>query len=262
MAGFDRSAGADMSRKPVDELPMVTVSEQDGVRYLHLDTPWVQGAMRMSRRHDIELEYVRRMLTGLLWRPTEDLRIGHAVQLGLGAAALTRFCHHRLGLNTTAVEINPAVIRACRMCFDLPADGMGLKVLCEDAGEWIHRRAPSGSISLLHVDLYDHEAAAPVLDDADFYAACHRALEVGGVMTVNLFGRQSSFERSAAHLESAFGRSQLWRVQATREGNTVVVATRDVQVPDREVLISRARHLEDTLGLPALKWLRMIRPLV
>lgn len=250
-----------MTRTRIAELPMVTVSEQDGVRYLHLDTPWVQGAMRMSRRHDIELEYVRRMLTGLLWRPTEDLRIGHAVQLGLGAAALTRFCHHRLGLITTAVEINPAVIRACRMCFDLPADGNGLTVRCEDAGQWIAQGARAQTISLLHVDLYDHEAAAPVLDDVDFYAACHRALEPGGVMTVNLFGRQSSFERSASHLEAAFGRSQLWRVQATREGNTVVVAARDVEVPDRSVLIERAHHLEKALGLPALKWLRMIRPL-
>lgn len=250
-----------MTRRLRPELPMVTVSEQGGVRYLHLDTPWVQGAMRLSRPQEIELEYVRRMLAGLLWRPTEVLRQGRAVQLGLGAAALTRFCHQRLGLPTTAVELNPAVIRACRMCFQLPPDGGGLEVLCEDAGRWIARRTREQTIDLLHVDLYDHEAAAPVLDDADFYAHCHRALAPGGVMTVNLFGRLSSFERSAAHLADAFGRSQLWRVQATREGNTVVVATRGVEVPGRDVLLERARHLEATLGLPAMKWLRMIRPL-
>lgn len=240
---------------------MVTVSEHEGVRYLHLDTPWVQGAMRKSRPQDLELEYVRRMMTALLWRPTEALREGHAVQLGLGAAALTRYCHDRLGLRTTAVELNPAVIRACRMCFHLPADGPRLQVLCEDAGHWIAQPAQRGSIDLLQVDLYDHEAAAPVLDDAGFYAACHASLADQGVMAVNLFGRHSSFDRSAGFMAQAFGRDQLWRVQATREGNTVVIGTRGVVVPSREVLVDRAQHLERHLGLPALRWLRMIRPL-
>ena len=250
-----------MTRRRGPDLPMVTVSEQDGVRYLHLDTPWVQGAMRVSRPNEVELEYVRRMLAGLLWLPTDQLDKGRAAQLGLGAAALTRFCHARLGMHTTAVEINPAVIRACRQCFRLPPDGPLLQVQCEDAGDWIAQAGRRETLSLLHVDLYDHEAAAPVLDDAGFYAACRAALVPGGVMTVNLFGRLSSFERSAEQLAAAFGRDQLWRVQATREGNTVVVAARDVQVPDREELSARARHLEQHLGLPAVKWLRMVRPL-
>ena len=32
------------------------------------------------------------------------------MQLGLGAAAITRFCHQVLRMRTTAVELNPAVI--------------------------------------------------------------------------------------------------------------------------------------------------------
>lgn len=250
-----------MSRITANDLPMVTVSEYAGVRYLHLDTPWVQGAMRLSKPDAIELEYVRRMLASLLWKPSDELQEGHAVQLGLGAAAITRFTHGRLGMRTTAVELNPAVIRACRMCFRLPTDGAGLQVLCQDAGEWIAHGAPRSGIDLLHVDLYDHEAAAPVLDSEAFYAHCHAALAPGGVMAVNLFGRLSSFERSAQRIAAAFGRDQTWRVQATREGNTVVVATRGVTVPQRAELIARARWIEDRLGLPATKWLRMIRPL-
>ncbi len=244
-----------------DDLPMVTVSEHAGVRYLHLDTPWVQGAMRLSKPDAIELEYVRRMLASLLWRPSDELAQGHAVQLGLGAAAITRFTHGRLSWRTTAIELNPAVIRACRMCFRLPPDGAGLQVLCEDAGRWMARAAPPGGIDLLHVDLYDHEAAAPVLDSEAFYADCHAALAPGGVMAVNLFGRLSSFDQSAQRIAAAFGRHQTWRVQATKEGNTVVVAGRGVSVPGRDELLSRARFIEERLGLPATKWLRMIRPL-
>lgn len=250
-----------MSRSIEADLPMVTVSEHAGVRYLHLDTPWVQGAMRVSKPDAVELEYVRRMLASLLWRPIDDMRLGRAVQLGLGAAAITRFTHGILTLDTTAIELNPAVIRACRMCFRLPPDGPRLRVLCEDAGTWIARSEHAGSIDVLHVDLYDHEAAAPVLDSEAFYAHCHAALAPGGVMAVNLFGRLSSFEHSAQRIVQAFGRDQVWRVQATKEGNTVVMAGRGVVVPGKDELTERARWIEAHLGLPALKWLRMIRPL-
>ncbi len=250
-----------MSPVSLRDLPTVTVSEHAGVRYLHLDTPWVQGAMRLSRPEAIELEYVRRMLAALLWRPVDEWAQGRAVQLGLGAAALTRFTSGPMGLHTTAVELNPAVIRACRMCFGLPPDHTRLNVVCADAGAWIARAEQRGRTHLLHVDLYDHEAAAPVLDSEDFYAHCCAALAPGGVMAVNLFGRLSSFERSAQRIAAAFGRDQTWRVQATKEGNTVVIAGRGVTVPGRAELKSRARHIQAHWDLPAGKWLQMICPL-
>ena len=40
-------------------LPEATISESAGVRYLHLGTPWIQGAMRIDEPLAIELEYVR-----------------------------------------------------------------------------------------------------------------------------------------------------------------------------------------------------------
>jgi spermidine synthase len=113
------------------------------------------------------------------------------------------------------------------------------------------------------VDLYDHEAAAPVLDDVAFYAACRALLAPGGVMAVNLFGRDASYERSLAHIVEAFGADQVWSLRPTREGNTVVVAGRGVIVPDRDELTQRAANIEDRFrrhGLPARKWLRMVRP--
>ena len=77
-----------MSRSTAQDLPMVTVSEHAGVRYLHLDTPWVQGAMRLSKPDAIELEYVRRMLAALLWRPRGARGQEQAGQRGRGGAAL------------------------------------------------------------------------------------------------------------------------------------------------------------------------------
>jgi spermidine synthase len=244
-----------------DDMVGATMSEYDGVRFLHLDSIWVQGAMRISRPNELELEYIQRMMAWMLWRPSETLTEGHAVQLGLGAAAITRFSHKVLRMRTTAVEINPTVIQACRMWFRLPDDDARLTVLNQDAARWVRAPANRHSVQVLNVDLYDHDAAEPVLDDEDFYAACRDVLDDGGLMTVNLFGRDSSFGRSAARIARVFGLDQVWSLRPTKEGNTVIVAARGVLVPGREVLSARADQIEDRYGLVARKWLRMVRPL-
>jgi spermidine synthase len=197
----------------------------------------------------------------MLWRPQSALNQGHAVQLGLGAAAITRFTHQVLRMPTTAVELNPAVIAACRRWFRLGADDALLRVLEADAGPWLRGSdAPRGAVTALCVDLYDHEAAAPVLDDEAFYADCKALLAAGGVMTVNLFGRRASFQRSMASMTAAFGAAQLWHLAPTREGNTIAVATHEAAVPDRHTLLARADNIESRYGLPARKWVRLVRP--
>jgi len=237
--------------RPRQTLEPATMSEQDGVRYLHLGTPWVQGAMRIRKPQAIELEYVQRMMAWMLWRPQEELAQGHAVQLGLGAAAITRFTHKVLRMRTTAVELNPTVISACRLWFQLPADDARLSVLEADADAWVRDAAHLQTADVLSVDLYDHDAAAPVLDSDAFYAACPGVPVHGGLMTVHLFGRDASFGASAARIAAAFGSDQVWSLRPTREGNTVVVAGRGVTVPDRDTLTARADNIESRFGLPA-----------
>ncbi|WP_374436138.1 spermidine synthase [Inhella sp.] len=243
-----------------DDLPEVTISDYAGVRSLHLDSIWVQGAMRISKPLKLELEYIQRMMAPLLWQPPEAWREGLCVQLGLGAAALTKFCHQVLGRPTEAVELHPGVLRVCRHWFHLPADGDGLQVHLADAADWLREGSRRGQVQLLHVDLYDHEAAAPVLDDEGFYAECRELLAPGGGMAVNLFGRQASFERSCARIAAAFGADSVWRLAATKEGNTVVVATRENALPDKAELQRRATTIDATLGLPAKRWLRGLKP--
>jgi spermidine synthase len=247
------------SREP--ELAPATMSEADGVRYLHLGTPWVQGAMRVRKPNQIELDYVQRMMAWMLFRESEQLSRGHAVQLGMGAAAITRFCHRVMRMKTTVVEINPTVITACRMWFHLPADDARLTVLNDDAARYVADAAHAETSDALCVDLYDHDAASPVLDDQAFYDDCHRLLADGGVMSVNLFGRDASFERSAARIAKAFGADAVRSLRPTKEGNTVVVAVKGGQIPARDVLAARAENIETRFELPARKWLRMIRTL-
>jgi spermidine synthase len=235
-------------------LPSASISEFDGVRYLHLgETPWVQGAMRLRKPHALELEYVQRMMVWLLLRDPDTLDATRVVQLGLGAAALTRFCHTELGLHTTAVELNPQVI----------ANDERLNVVEADAATWVVDPAHHGSADVLSIDLYDHQAAAPVLDDEAFYRDCHAVLAEGGLLVVNLFGRNASFARSARRIDAAFspGGGQVLMLAPTEEGNTIVVALKDGQRPDDTVLRERAAQITERCGLKAVRWLGLIGPL-
>ncbi|MEQ1805720.1 MAG: spermidine synthase [Burkholderiaceae bacterium] len=241
--------------------PSATISEFDGVRYLHLGTPWVQGAMRIRTPLTIELEYVQRMMVWLLLRGGTDLAKGHAVQLGLGAGSITRFCHSKLRMRTTAVELNPSVIGAGRAWFHLPDDSPRLQVLQQDAATFVADPQRADSVQVLCVDLYDHEAAAPVLDSEDFYGNCRRILADDGIMSVNLFGRQNSFARSLARIAGVFGAPQVRTMQPTREGNSIVVALKSTPFPAQSLLAARAQNIETRFHLPARKWIRMIRSL-
>ena len=242
------------------ELPEVSVSDDGEVRHLHLGTPWIQGSMRVDQPFDIELEYVQRMMAWLLFADPAQVSRGHAMQLGLGAGAITKFCRKKLRMCATAIELNPQVLAVCRQWFKLPPDGPKLRVVIADAAQEIRNPMWLGTVDALAVDLYDHEAAAPVLDSAAFYADCRALLSDTGCMTVNLFGRASSFDRSLQSMAQAFGEDALWAFRPTREGNTVVLAQRTASRPKRAELVARAESVQDRWGLPASKWLRVFKP--
>lgn len=247
-------------KQPKPRLPEVNFSDHGDVRYLHLGTEWVQGSMLLDKPFEIELEYAQRMMVWLLFVAPASVAKRHAMQLGLGAGALTKFCWRKLRMKTTAIELNPQVIAACRLWFKLPPDDARLSVILGDAAEVVAHEHWRGQVDALQVDLYDHEAAAPVLDSQAFYADCRKLLTEDGCMTVNLFGRSSSFSLSLQKIVAAFGPGAVWVFRPTREGNTIVLALREPQRPDRATLAERAETIETRWGLPARKWLRVFKP--
>ncbi len=243
------------------ELPEVNFSEDGEIRYLHLGTEWIQGSMFLDRPFDIELEYVHRMFAWLwLWPPVE-VKGAHAMQLGLGAGTITKFCYKKLKMTCTAVELNPAVLHACRGWFRLPPDDERLRVVLADASLEIQKDEWRGTVDALQVDLYDEEAAAPVLDTPDFYRHCRELLTQQGCMTVNLFGRSSSYAESVEKICAAFGEDAVWVFKPTREGNAIVLAQRTASRPSRDALLQAASAIEDKWDLPAPKWLKVFKPL-
>jgi spermidine synthase len=255
------SAAARASAAAAAALPDVNFSDYGNVRCLHLGTEWVQGSMLIDRPYDIELEYVQRMMAWLLFVPPAQVAKLHAMQLGLGSGALTKFCRKKLKMCTTAIELNPQVLAACRFWFKLPPDDSKLRVVLADAGEEIRSAEWAGGVDALQVDLYDHEAAAPVLDSFEFYRDCRAALSEQGCMTVNLFGSRNQYPDSVEEIAAAFGRDAVWLFKPTKEGNTVVLAQATPSRPTRAELEDRAAEIQTRWGLPAPKWLKVFKPL-
>lgn len=247
---------------PEDEFPEVNYSDYRGVRSLHLGTPWIQGSMKVTAPYDLELEYVQRMMAWLVFVEPTSVSKRHAMQLGLGAAAITKFCRKKLHMTVTAIEINPQVIAVCRSLFKLPPDDERQRVVLANAAEEIRNPMWHGTVDALAVDLYDHEAAAPVLDSTEFYADCRQLLTGDGAMTVNLFGRSSSYEKSLEKISAAFGEDAVWAFKPTREGNTVVLALRTPARFNKTLFAQRAEVIERRWGLTAAKWMRVFKPLV
>lgn len=234
---------------------VISFSEQDGVRYLHFGSRWVQGAMRISNPDRLELAYVRDMMAWLLFLDPPP----RILQLGLGAAALTRFCHRTMRASSIdVVEIDPQVARVARQWFGLPARDERLALHFGDAGRFVSRPARRGRYGVVQVDLYDQDAAGPVLDSQAFYRDCHAVLAEPGIMVVNLFGRHASFDRSATRIHAVFG--QTATLVPRQEGNRVVLAFKGPPVrASRAQLLLRAAHLRARYGLPAAGWARTVK---
>jgi spermidine synthase len=249
-------------KKRTPPLPEVNFSDAGPLRHLHLGTEWIQGTMVIDAPTALYHEYVQRMMAWLLFVEPASVGARRAMQLGLGAGSLTKFCHKVLRMKTTAIELNPKVLLACRGWFKLPDENSRLQVVLADAAVEIEDAKWWGTVDALQVDLYDDEAATPVLDSLPFYANCRRLLTADGCMTVNLFGRSSSFVRSVEKISAAFGADAVWAFKPTREGNTVVLAQRSANRPRRELLLERAAVIQTDWGLPASKWVRVFKPML
>jgi spermidine synthase len=247
---------AESSRRPArkPKFAPVTLSEQDGVRYLHFGTEWVQGAMRIRKPDWPELEYAQQMMAWMLF--VEQPRA--IAQLGLGAASLTKATYRLFPAATvTAVELNPSVISICATMFKLPESDARLQVLEMDAMDFVLDDANHGAFDALQCDLYDATARGPVLDTPEFYQACNACLADGGVMTVNLFGDHPSFAKNIKAMRFAF--AHVICLPEVHDGNVVALCFRTMPDLDPARLAARAAQIVADTKLPAKSWVKGIQ---
>jgi spermidine synthase len=177
----------------------------------------------------------------------------HIVQLGLGSAALTKFCYQRFpDAKVTAVELNPNVIAICRALFGLPDNDGRLNVVEMNALDFVMDPANHGTVDILQVDLYDEEARGPVLDTPEFYQACFDCLGDKGIMTTNVFGEFSNYDKNLQAMELVFD-AVVW-LPEVHDANIVVIAFKQSPQIDFSVLYERAGAIKNRLNLRAKAW--------
>lgn len=238
---------AEKTRKP--KFAPVTLSEHDGVRYLHFGTEWVQGAMRLRKPDWLELEYAQQMMAWMLFKDAPT----HILQLGLGTGALTKFCYKQFPqTKVSAVDLNPAVIMICESMFKLPPNDERLNVVEMDAMNFVCDDTNHDQFDTIQVDLYDATARGPVLDSTEFYQACFDCLKADGILTVNLFGDHPSFAKNMKVLRYVFG--TVLCLPEVHDGNVVAIAFKPRLKLDLPILYERAEQVHRDTKLPAKSW--------
>jgi spermidine synthase len=225
----------------------IEISEQRGVRYLHFGSPWIQGAMRIARPWALELEYTRDLMMPLVLRGVRDWP-ARVLQIGLGAASITRFLHrHRPAAQVTVVEIDAAVVAAARQYFRLPDEGPSLRIVVGDGHEYVATR--DRRFDLIVVDGYDGKGRAGMLDSEPFYLNCRRRLTRDGMLSTNLLTRTRGVGASVARMRAAF-EDRVLALPPSDAGNTVALAaTGDAIDESLETLRATAARLRTDTGL-------------
>ena len=210
-----------MARPASAPLHAIDISEEDGVRYLHFGSDWIQGAMRIARPWSLELDYTREMMAGLLFKadpqwPKEILLVG------LGAGSLAKFIYRNLPASRiTVVEINPQVEFAARQFFKLPDDPPRLHVEIACGADFM--LGGQKQYDMILVDGFDPRARMGALDSEPFFQASRTRLREHGLFGINLLGREKSFRNSVDRLRRAFD-GQLAVFPSCDSGNTIAFA--------------------------------------
>lgn len=228
----------------------IDIREEAGVRTLHFGSEWIQGAMRIARPWNLELEYTKEMMASVLLR--EDSHFPRKVLLiGLGAASLTKFLYRNYPLaKLTVVEIEARVVAAAKQFFKLPEDPLRLKIVIGDGVEFVLNSTQT--YDLILVDGFDADARAGALDTSPFYQAARAHLNHNGIMAVNLLGRSKGFEASVERISKAFDQRAI-AFPSCDSGNTICFAAAGEAIQiSLDEMKDQALELKEKIGLNLL----------
>jgi spermidine synthase len=236
------------------QLPSIELSEQDGIRSLHLGGTMVQSAMRLSAPNDLELAYTQYMMGFLLFHPEPE----NILMIGLGGGSLAKFVYHQMPqTKTTVVEINPQIVTAARNYFYLPEDGEQLQIIIADGGKYLANH-PAGT-DVLMIDGFDDGCQVPSLCEQDYYKIVRQLLNKNGVLVANLLGRDKDVMNYLKRIETSFN-GLVTTMMTEGRGNLIVFAFKNSpgKLPWK-TLRMRAKSLEKRFSLPFSEFVAKLR---
>lgn len=241
-------------RRAMDDLPEVEVSEESGVRSLHLGSETVQSSMRLSNPAELVLSYSRAMMAFLLWNSEP----AHILQIGLGGGSFARWIDAYLPqARSVAVDINPQVISVARALFELPAEGERFEIVEADGAEYVRLFRESTDVIL--VDGFDGLQIVDALTTEDFFEDCKRALSPRGVFVTNWWSGDKRYFTFMDRLLKVF-EGRVVELPAVTHGNVAVMAFRQTPTPTAfDALEKRAEQLVERFGLEFEFFVRGIR---
>ncbi len=234
----------------------VEVSEEDGVRSLHLGGDAIQSSIRLDRPDELALDYTRAMMAFLLFQPLPR----EVLMIGLGGGSMARYIHQRMpATRTTVVEINAKVLAAARSMFHFPADDARLQVEIADGADYVHAHPESADVLL--VDGFDDGKQPAALCSQAFYDDAYALLRSGGVMAVNFMAEEKKLDIFLQRIEKSFD-ARVICLHAADRVNLIAFAFK--QQP-RELawaeLKKRARELKQVHDLPLAEFVTGLKEL-
>ena len=242
-------------RGPSPARTAVNISEERGLRLMHLGDDAIQSRMRIDRPDELSLAYTRAMMGGLMFMP----RARDFLMIGLGGGSLAKFIHRRLPrARVTAVEINAQVLIAARTMFGVPRDGKRFTALLGDGAKVVRTLEPA-SYDIVLLDAYCGGRQVPAITRRAFYERVRGVLRPSGVLVVNCIADQPELRGYLDNLCRAFG-GRVWAVPTPPDDNLVVFALGpSVEEPTIESLRPRAADWQARLSLPFRRWVRDLR---
>ena len=202
MEALDSSIAAFRFLPSSTSMSSIKINEAAGVRYLQFDSPWIQGAMRLARPWSLEIDYTREMMMALLMRPERGWPRS-VLQVGLGAASITRFLHRNLPrAKLDVVEIDAEVVVNAWQFFRLPEESVRLNIEIGDGYRYL--ATSRRRFDLILVDGFDAKGRAGKLHTLPFYRLCRARLTCSGILVTNLLSRRKRAKTKVGPIRKAF----------------------------------------------------------
>ena len=231
----------------------VDVSEENGVRALHLGSVTIQSAMRIRDPFALELTYTRGMMCFLLFNDN----IKNVLAIGLGGGSLPKYIHaYCPEISTKVIEINPRIIQVARSQFFVPDNDEHLEVIEGDGLLYLAEHASDADVLL--IDAFDGNGIPPDFCSQDFFDQCSNALKSDGILAINLWGSDKNFDIYLQRIEQSFAGKALI-LPTGKPGNIAVFGfKREPNDLKLSSLRERAKMLEKTHKIEFLQFVEKL----